>query len=230
MFQRTLKTRLDLLPRKVRHFSDTERGQKCRDSFEIDDLVMVKQYKGNLSTWTPAKITDKIGKIMYRCKLDNGQVYRRHINQIRGRIDRCRESAGEAGGSECGTLGPALAEKRVGVPVAPEVEARDDTNMRVENPSNVEVHVDSVENRVRTDLFVDVDDRTRGDSERRQPAENPVISNETIEPREVEVESLPADPVVVPEGSVAAPCTTALTSRNKRNSRRPKWMNDYVCE
>lgn len=77
------KIKLDLiLPPAAKMGSHFDEADKSTRSFEKDDDVMIRNYRGKWP-WKKATILKKLGPRMYRCKLENNIVLKRHINQIR---------------------------------------------------------------------------------------------------------------------------------------------------
>ncbi|KAJ3653202.1 hypothetical protein Zmor_012466 [Zophobas morio] len=71
---------------------DTERqcNHKGRDSptFEKGSIVWIRDYrKPNTKTWQEAKVIDILGPRNYTCELPDGQKWRRHVDQMRKRIE-----------------------------------------------------------------------------------------------------------------------------------------------
>lgn len=103
MFGRETRTRLSLLKtnaskdtkdehketRKqlVRSVRTQKKGYRgIKRILHIGDTVMVADYRRtNEKTWTEAKIERRIGRSIYLCRLENGQLWKRHIDQIHKR-------------------------------------------------------------------------------------------------------------------------------------------------
>lgn len=91
MFGRELKSRFDLLKplsneriatknneRKIENF-----GGKRDDIFQIGEKVVVRDLRNpNKELWAEACIKEKLGQRTYMCSTENGQNWRRHVDQI----------------------------------------------------------------------------------------------------------------------------------------------------
>lgn len=86
VFQRRLRTRLSMLAEdRKEEISEAERKHSIKRGwrqFEVDEPVMVRDYRGRSSRWTEATIYKIVGKSTYLCKLSSGLVWKRHANQI----------------------------------------------------------------------------------------------------------------------------------------------------
>lgn len=101
MFGRKLRTTFDLLIPEISSGEDVEpddrkikqneqfnkkHGTKPKQ-FEISDPVFVKIHRRNTFEWIPAKVIERIGKVMYNVILeDNSRLVRAHCNQMRTRV------------------------------------------------------------------------------------------------------------------------------------------------
>ncbi|KAK6728739.1 hypothetical protein RB195_006032 [Necator americanus] len=54
-----------------------------RHSFEINDVIFAKDYRGQKPTWTPGFITLRVGNATY----SGNKVWARHVNQLQSRTD-----------------------------------------------------------------------------------------------------------------------------------------------
>ena len=86
---RSLRSRLDLLkPSLEKTVKDNqlsqieyrERKAKFRD-FNVGDKVRVRNYRGN-DKWKTGIVVEKSGPVSYLVEIENGTVWRRHIEQI----------------------------------------------------------------------------------------------------------------------------------------------------
>ena len=94
LFGRKLNTRFDQLKPDV--FTTVQRNQQ-RQKFNHDnhssqrsikkgDLVYTRNYSAG-QMWLPGKIVKQTGPVSFLVKLEEGRVWRRHINQIRKRFE-----------------------------------------------------------------------------------------------------------------------------------------------
>lgn len=68
-----------------------QHGKNCR-RFKVMDKVMVRDYRNlNKSSWTKAIIQKVIGKSVYLCRVKEGNIWKRHVNQIIPRSERKSE-------------------------------------------------------------------------------------------------------------------------------------------
>ena len=47
------------------------------------DRVQARHYTGNKPSWRFGSIIKKLGRLLFSVKLDNGLIFKRHINQLR---------------------------------------------------------------------------------------------------------------------------------------------------
>ena len=93
MFGRKLRSHLDCLqPHLHEKVEDSQNRQKIgHDSraksreFRVDELVYAKNYGSGLP-WLPGKVVKKLGTVMYRVLLENGQKVRKHADQLKHRM------------------------------------------------------------------------------------------------------------------------------------------------
>ena len=85
MFGRKLRIRLNLLKSSIKnckpenHFGyDTFTVQK---NFFQGERVTARNYHSK-EKWLPGYVKERVGKIHYLIKMDNGQIWRRHVDQI----------------------------------------------------------------------------------------------------------------------------------------------------
>ncbi|KAJ8349133.1 hypothetical protein SKAU_G00277220 [Synaphobranchus kaupii] len=64
---------------------NAEKCQKTTRSFQPDETVYMRSYTGG-HKWVPAVIVDATGPVSYRAKTSDGQVHRRHLDQLRGHV------------------------------------------------------------------------------------------------------------------------------------------------
>ena len=93
MFGRKLRSHLDCLqPHLHEKVEDSQnRQKKGHDSraksreFRVDELIYAKNYGSGLP-WLPGKVVEKLGTVMYRVLLENGQKVRKHADQLKHRM------------------------------------------------------------------------------------------------------------------------------------------------
>lgn len=80
---RNIRTKLDSLkPPKEKLGKIEPRKEKVRNLNE-NDRVQARWYHNNKNTWRFGKIIKRFGNLHYLIKLDNGYIFKRHINQLR---------------------------------------------------------------------------------------------------------------------------------------------------
>uniref|UniRef100_A0A182PW13 RNA-directed DNA polymerase n=1 Tax=Anopheles epiroticus TaxID=199890 RepID=A0A182PW13_9DIPT len=83
VFGRQLKSRLDLMiPGTEIKRPDNVKGRTTR-SFEVEDRVAARDFMSNTEKWRFGKVTEKIGILHYKIHLDDGRLWKRHIDQLR---------------------------------------------------------------------------------------------------------------------------------------------------
>ncbi|KAJ8913007.1 hypothetical protein NQ315_002885 [Exocentrus adspersus] len=95
MLNRTLRNRLTLLSEMM--VNDAERCEKSkkerqgqlsdyrgrRREFQVGEEVMVRDYRSvNKKSWIDARVIKRIGKNTYLCKITEGEIWKRHANQM----------------------------------------------------------------------------------------------------------------------------------------------------
>lgn len=79
MFARKLRTRLDLLfPTVDERYANTE----APISFKEGERVSCRNYIGT-DKWMFGKVVERIGKLHYTVRIDDGRIWKRHVNQMR---------------------------------------------------------------------------------------------------------------------------------------------------
>lgn len=82
MFNRKLRTRLSLLlPTARKRENQTTNEVKARE-FSVNDRVIGRNYYG-ADKWALGRVKERLGRIHYIVKLDNGKEWKRHVNQLR---------------------------------------------------------------------------------------------------------------------------------------------------
>ena len=92
MFGRKLRSRLDLLwpsSKVASRVSANQQRQKANHTrkprvvdLETEDNVLVKNYSKHGASWVPAVVVRQTGPVSYQCRLNSGNLVRRHQDQI----------------------------------------------------------------------------------------------------------------------------------------------------
>ncbi|XP_062540874.1 uncharacterized protein K02A2.6-like [Armigeres subalbatus] len=83
VFGRQMRSRIDLMvPKREQDRSGRGEDKKVR-SFEENDRVAARDYLSHTEKWRFVVITEKMGKLHYMVELDDGRVWKRHIDQLR---------------------------------------------------------------------------------------------------------------------------------------------------
>ncbi|XP_058827953.1 uncharacterized protein K02A2.6-like [Topomyia yanbarensis] len=81
VFGRQLKSRLDLIiPSDTNTNSNRERNIAVRD-FGVDDRVSARDFLSS-SKWQFGTVMERVGKLHYIVKLDDGRIWKRHVDQL----------------------------------------------------------------------------------------------------------------------------------------------------
>lgn len=98
MFGREIRTRWKLLSettsaeedkkQKAQTTANLEKRKKNYGGrarkFEIGNRVYIKDFSiPHKPTWNPAVIVQKLGRSTYRCQIPSGEVWKRHVDQIK---------------------------------------------------------------------------------------------------------------------------------------------------
>ncbi|XP_054279176.1 uncharacterized protein K02A2.6-like [Macrosteles quadrilineatus] len=84
MFGRRIRTRLDLMKKPQDHTGMPDECTKIKREFRAGDRVQVRKRNfGKDGKWKFGNVRRREGLIHYQIEMDNGQVWRRHINHIR---------------------------------------------------------------------------------------------------------------------------------------------------
>jgi len=79
MFARNLRTRLDLLLPTENEYIENEHVPTF---FNVGKRVSCRNYVGK-DKWIFRNVIERIGKLLYKIKLDDGRIWKKHVNQIR---------------------------------------------------------------------------------------------------------------------------------------------------
>lgn len=77
---RQIRVQLDAL--KPSKLSKAPTQQDPAREFSEGDRVMARYYTANKPTWKLGIVIKKLGRLLYTVKLDNGYIFKRHINQL----------------------------------------------------------------------------------------------------------------------------------------------------
>ena len=96
MFGRKLHTRVSMLKEKKPYLTNTNKTRAEREvrSYKVNDKVIVRDYRST-NKWMEATIVKKIANATYMCKTKIGMIWKRHPNQIKGRIEAVSNKADE---------------------------------------------------------------------------------------------------------------------------------------
>lgn len=86
MFGREIKTRLGLIKGMNKNINNENKMELTIASrhFKLGDRVQVRNYTIRYSTiWCFGKIEKREGSVYYLIRMDNGELWKRHIDQIR---------------------------------------------------------------------------------------------------------------------------------------------------
>jgi len=97
MLKQRPRSHLDLiipsLKDKVSQQQQNQKSQHDRTTrqrtFQQDDLVMVRSFKGPKNSWLPATVVSTSGGQSYKIKLTDGKIVRRHADHIQPRQSDC---------------------------------------------------------------------------------------------------------------------------------------------
>ncbi|TRY65067.1 hypothetical protein DNTS_026088, partial [Danionella cerebrum] len=105
----------------------TTNGSKVCDKpcYRPQDLVYMRSYAKDSEKWAPGVITEVTGPLSYRVRTSDGQVHRRHVDQLRDRIAPSWRPSG-----------PESEDNNASLPNSPEIELPElrPTTMEFEHP------------------------------------------------------------------------------------------------
>ncbi len=79
-----LKPNIDARVEDKQERQKTAHDQHAKDrAFQTGDIVYIRNHGSSDSTWKPGKVIPQHGQMMYNVELPNGQVTRRHVDDIR---------------------------------------------------------------------------------------------------------------------------------------------------
>jgi len=92
MFGRKLRNRLDLIfPKELELKKGLLKYDGARN-FEIGDRIAAREYLNKDLKWRVGIVYKKLGKLHYLIKLENGKIWKRHVNQLRSSEQDSSES------------------------------------------------------------------------------------------------------------------------------------------
>jgi hypothetical protein len=66
----------------MKHVQNTDHAVKARQ-LSMGERVQTRCYIKIQAVWKLGKIVQKFGKLHYQVKLDDGYIFKRHVNQLR---------------------------------------------------------------------------------------------------------------------------------------------------
>ena len=91
---RPLRTRIDLINPMSKSEQNVLRSQTKQVEYHMPrkspatyidgDIVVARDYRHNTDDWQPGTIVSKTGPVSYRVELDDGSIWRRHADQLKG--------------------------------------------------------------------------------------------------------------------------------------------------
>lgn len=82
VFGRQMKSRLDLLVPACVPEESFRGGEESVRRFAINERVAVRDFLGS-SKWKFGAVTERLGKLHYMIELDDGRIWKRHVDQMR---------------------------------------------------------------------------------------------------------------------------------------------------
>lgn len=83
MFGREIRSRLDFIKPLIKQQNESKQLKMKFRSFNVGDRVAVREYLHN-NKWSFGSVTEKLGTLHYIVRLDDGRLWKRHVNQMRG--------------------------------------------------------------------------------------------------------------------------------------------------
>ncbi|XP_058456730.1 uncharacterized protein K02A2.6-like [Malaya genurostris] len=84
VFGRQIKSRIDLMIPSEQTLSNFSReGDKPVRSFSVNDRIAARDYTSLSEKWRFGVVVEKVGKLHYMVQLDDGRMWKRHIDQLR---------------------------------------------------------------------------------------------------------------------------------------------------
>ncbi|KMQ83741.1 hypothetical protein RF55_19218 [Lasius niger] len=83
MFNRKIRVRLDLIkPSKPKSNYNRVNSEKTTVDFKNKQRIAARNYSGT-KKWLFGRVIKRTGKLHYEIALDDGRIWRRHVNQLR---------------------------------------------------------------------------------------------------------------------------------------------------
>lgn len=96
MFGHDLRSRLDLLfPKVVENKNRTIECNGTARIFKEGDRVSAREYLDKTYKWKLGVVCKKLGQLHYLIKLENGKIWKRHVNQLRASKCKMRDSGSQ---------------------------------------------------------------------------------------------------------------------------------------
>ncbi|XP_055522484.1 uncharacterized protein K02A2.6-like [Wyeomyia smithii] len=83
VFGRQLKSRIDLMIPRGDKPNYLRGGEEVVRSFTINDRVAARDFLSISEKWRFGKVAEKIGRLHYMIELDDGRMWKRHIDQLK---------------------------------------------------------------------------------------------------------------------------------------------------
>ncbi|XP_062557492.1 uncharacterized protein K02A2.6-like [Armigeres subalbatus] len=84
VFGRQIKSRIDLMiPGQQNLCNDSRWGDKPIRSFSVNDRIAARDFTSHTEKWRFGVVVERVGKLHYMVQLDDGRMWKRHIDQLR---------------------------------------------------------------------------------------------------------------------------------------------------
>ncbi|XP_018395972.1 PREDICTED: uncharacterized protein K02A2.6-like, partial [Cyphomyrmex costatus] len=83
MFGRKLRNRLDLLSPKEMEIKNKPVESNETRNFQVGNKIAAREYLNKKAKWRFGIVYRKLGKLHYLIRLENGKIWKRHVNQLR---------------------------------------------------------------------------------------------------------------------------------------------------
>ncbi|XP_058817499.1 uncharacterized protein K02A2.6-like [Topomyia yanbarensis] len=95
VFGRQMRSRIDLMIPSVEGNSNSRGEEKAVRSFEINDRVVARDFLSKSEKWRFVIVAERMGKLHYMVELDDGRMWKRHIDQLQpGPVSRASHTDG----------------------------------------------------------------------------------------------------------------------------------------
>lgn len=212
LFSRKLRTRLDLL----RPVISKEREHTPPFIFEEGKRVSCRNYTGNVK-WIFGKILKQLGDLHYEILLDDGRVWKRHVNQVRPIGENTPVKSDDYIQFE-DDVPPNIMTENTGNRITNNVSPNTTNSETIVNtPSNV-----TIRENVNTNASIRVKSKVST-----PPPSNPEITLENSQYSTPTGSFLTSTPRPSPEQIIQS-TPTAMSTHPRRKIVMPKRFNDYV--